>query len=248
MSLTQNEVYNLEGLLPSWSKVKTYYEAEDPILVPQYRDETSTYCTQESAMGPEGSKCSSYFSLNLISSGRVVLRRRQYKSLIELLGTIGGVCGILSTIIGFIYSFINDRQRANFIMQNVYRMNIATKLVEQHDGRCCKLCRRKRKDRDDRRLTIVPSGTNAEIKHELSSKEEYERIRQSLDVINLVRDSCYLKVLVEALMTEKHRGLAQRMDIKLWKKQKSKSAGQNKDEDDSEKEVRIESMVVICNR
>jgi hypothetical protein len=75
LSYTKNEVYNYVGLNPQWEKVKTYFDIEDPIVNMQNRDESRVLCTVEQAYGPEGSKCTSYFSLDLMSSGKSRLEK-----------------------------------------------------------------------------------------------------------------------------------------------------------------------------
>jgi len=218
--------------MPSWKKVLTFYDAEETVVNMQTRDYDKVYCTQEKAMGPEGSKCQSYFSLNLMSSGKVVLRKRQYKTLLDTLGTIGGVGGIISMVLSFVYNLINKRMRSNFIMKSIYTMQVASKISRKYTfdsdekkkrcSCCLRLCKSKNKNSGKENVGEDSPDKNTILgeSESFSNTEAYQRITQSLDILNIVKDSCYLRVLVESLMQERHKGLAPLMDIKLWRQQK----------------------------
>ena len=231
LSYTKNEVYNYVGLNPEWKKMKTYFDIEDPIVNMQNRDETRFFCTVEQAYGPEGSKCTSYFSLDLMSSGRVVLRRRQYQTLTDTVGTIGGVTGIISTAFFIVYGFINEKKRTSFIMKNVYSMHVASRLSKRQPGQenrslCSKLLPCLRKGSNKQVTTTIETEDGSKNysfgrEQEMTKAEAKRRITDSLDVLNIVRDSCYMRIIVDTLLRERHKGLAQLMDYKLWKKQKA---------------------------
>jgi hypothetical protein len=262
LSYTQNEVYNFVGLNPEWKKVKTYFDIEDPIVNMQNRDETRFFCTVEQAYGPEGSKCTSYFSLDLMSSGRVVLRRRQYQTLTDTVGTIGGVTGIISTAFFIVYGFINEKKRTSFIMKNVYSMHVASRLSKRQPGQenrslCSKLlpCLRKGSNKQVTNSSETEDGSKSSSfgrEQEMTNEEAKKRITESLDVLNIVRDSCYMRIIVETLLKERHKGLSQLMDYKLWKKQRaakddefSSQYGMSADDLDDDDEDNVEEAIHI---
>lgn len=224
-SFVENQVYNYVGFNPEWEKVYTYYDLGQPVLNVMNRNENTITCLREQAMGPEGSGCSSYFSLSLMSSGSVIMRKREYQTLMDTLGTIGGVTGIISAAFLFLYGFINERKRASFIMKSVYPMHVAEELNAKNEEklnsrrRPFPLCCLKKRD------NLAKSTDQPLPKDSLTRKQIYERIEQSLDVLNIVRDSCYMRIFAELLMKQRHKGLSQLVDVKLWKEEEDRKEG-----------------------
>ena len=129
VQLIKNEVYDLIGLNAKWQLTHKYFEAIPRLISLQNRNQDKIYCTPESNFGPDGSGCTSYFSFNLMSSGQIFVRKRAYQTLTQTLGTIGGVSGILSMVFTFVYSSINEKRKAQYILRKVYPLIVAEKHI-----------------------------------------------------------------------------------------------------------------------
>jgi hypothetical protein len=176
------------------------------------------------------------------------------------------VTGIISTAFFIVYGFINEKKRTSFIMKNVYSMHVASRLSKRQPGQenrslCSKL------------LPCLCKGSNKQVtttietedfsknysfrrEQEMTKAEAKRRITDSLDVLNIVRDSCYMRIIVDTLLRERHKGLAQLMDYKLWKKQKAakddefssqygmsaEDLDDDEDEDDGEEAIHIDDL------
>lgn len=233
IQLIENQIYDYVGINANWKHTSTYFEAGAPYVNIMNREEDKIFCTIEEAYGPEGSGCTSYFTLDIMSSGQVIRRKRAYPTLSETLGVIGGATGIISLAISFVYSFINRRKRNKFILKTIYPMIIAeelmtTKVVRRKFPFCCFKKREKLSLND-------PNYPDIQAKIDLSQEEALERIRESMDLVSIVRNSSYMNVLSDMTFRDRHKGLSPVLDVNLWKKAKDspndEDSSFNSDED-----------------
>jgi len=220
VQLIKNDVFDLIGLNPEWTLTNVFYETDSPLISLQNRNLDRIYCPPETNFGPDGSGCNSYFTFHLMSSGKVKVRKRAYPTLADTLGTIGGISGILSMVFALAYSQFNEKKRAKYILSQVYPiMTVEKKLTTQKVRRVFPLCCFKKRIPLD---TVSESIRDSGIREKgLNEKEASKRIYESLDVINIIRDSCYIRVMADMLLQERHKGLGQVLDIKLWREDKA---------------------------
>ena len=211
-----------------------YFELSTGISTVTNRAETLTYCPLEAALGPEGSGCGSYFTFAIQSSGDIVKRKRSYRTLSQTVSSIGGLNGLLTILFVLLYRRINNIKRANFILQTVYSQMIAKGMAavkreddvlkaeqnfaERIPSRLLACCRRR--DRP------------ARVEFERQKKLALQRkgIEESLDVVNIVRDSYLVRVMSHILLKERHLGLAQLVDVNLWDRDRRARTLQREDE------------------
>jgi len=217
----ENHVYNYIGALSAWSRYAVYYDMDNPLISSNYRSPTQIQCKFEETVRSSDSGCYSYFTLNLMSSGQVVVRKRQFPTLLDTLGTVGGITGVVSMVLGFLYEQINRRKRNRFIIKNVYPMMAAenlmsaSRLVRRRFPLCCL----------HKRVNLLNQNSEKDIPGlGISHQTAMKRVESSLDIVNIVRDSCYLRIIAEVLLKERHRGLSQILDVKLWKAENEREA------------------------
>ena len=72
----------------------------------EMREEKKTYCTKQDIFT---GACKPYVSLNYAAGGEMFVIRRNYKAISNILGEIGGILKVISTVVFFLYSFYNIR-------------------------------------------------------------------------------------------------------------------------------------------
>ena len=78
----------------------------------QMREEKKTYCKREEIVS---GACKPYISLNYEAGGELFVIRRNYKSISTILGEIGGILKVISTVVLFLYSFYHIRQVKSYL-------------------------------------------------------------------------------------------------------------------------------------
>lgn len=225
----QKQIYTLKlresgsldnrGLLADWVAKESFYDLSDPTMTFTNRAETLTYCPPEGAYGPEGSGCGSYFTFSIQSSGNVVQRRRSYRTLAQTFSSIGGLNGILMIAFTFIYSYINDAKRATYILNTVYSQMVAKghERIQREENEAINAGKTKLEQTKTRLFRcFCRQKSKAMVDFERQKELALQRIEESLDVVNIVRDSYLVRVMSHILLKERHLGLAQLVDVYLW--------------------------------
>jgi len=217
LPVQKNMILNNEGVYNSWRNITTYFEVVQDTESPKNRDETNIHCQKESIFTFESAECVSYMELAIKSSGKIQIRKRTYDSLLDILGTIGGISGMISMVLNIIYSFINERKRNNFLLKHAYPLIVAeehfsTKLVPRKFPFCCLL----------KKVNVSAFAVDSKRGYGISGigisrNEALKRVENSLDAISIVKNASLLKVIAELLLKDRHKGLAQLLDLKLWK-------------------------------
>jgi len=217
VSIIKNDIFHFEGLYPNWRNFTTFYELNQKSAPPKNRNEKNIHCKKEQIFTYESSDCISYFEMAIKSSGKVQIRKRAYQTLMDTIGTIGGITGIVSMAFQFIYNFINESKRNNFILKKVYPLIVAeehfsTKMIRRKFPFCC----------FKRRVNLSVLGDKGEQENNrvsrvgISRERALERINESLDVLTIVKNASLLSILVELFFKDRHKGLSQLVDLKLW--------------------------------
>lgn len=232
VKLRESQSVDNDALTSSSIYGPPYFELSTAISTVTNRAETLTYCPLDAALGPEGSGCGSYFTFAIQSSGDIVKRKRSYRTLSQTVSSIGGLNGLLTILFVMLYRKINNIKRANFILRTVYSQMIAKgmaavkreddvlkaeqKVAERIPSRLLACCRKR--DRP------------ARVEFERQKKLALQRIEESLDVVNIVRDSYLVRVMSHILLKERHLGLAQLVDVNLWDRDRRARTLQREDE------------------
>lgn len=278
LKLKQISVRDYIGLFPSWRTRETRFDLGTTTSMMNYRRNTTTCTAAE--VGSDSEDCQPYFTFIIQSSGDVILNKRSYRTLAETVGSIGGTNGVIIVILLLLYGPINDRQRKEYVTRKIYSLvgvkekdmkkslarlnhehppiaasqaalytdtspssqNVAS--VQETEGapkgswwRCC-CCRKK---------------TKAQIEWELKVKDAHERIKDSLDILTIVRNFNLLKVLVHFFFEERHLGLAQYVGLDLWReeqasKKRREKIGRDSDQMDDREEKTTRKKTRVSRR
>ena len=241
----ETSVMDYTGILPAWSFTQKLFGIESSIYSITNRNTQRTTCTPKQALDFENEiDCPSYFTYMIQSSGKVHINKRTYVSLVDILSTVGGINNVLMIVLQLIYKKINVRKRNIHLVNTVYPLIFHSKqyrdcekggvfarrggrkksLKKSFTGieeprRCC--CKKKSTD----------GGFTSEEEETMKRKMALERIHSCLDVKSLVENSYKLQVLSKIFLEERHQGLAQIVDINLWKEKRKKDDA-NKEEEE----------------
>ena len=124
----QTDIFNLEGPINKWVKGQEVFQIESHMMSLANRPNSYTTCTPEDVKDFTSEvKCSSYFIYTIQSSSQKTVKKRSYTTLIDALGSVGGINGILMLFCGILYSNINLRKRNMYLVNNVYPLLFKTK-------------------------------------------------------------------------------------------------------------------------
>ena len=76
------------------------------------RDPQQTYCTRQQILS---GVCKPYMSLNYVAGGELFIFRRNYKAVTTILGEIGGILKVVTTLVFVLYSFYNIRRIRSYL-------------------------------------------------------------------------------------------------------------------------------------
>lgn len=242
--LKEHAVEDYIGLLPKWSLIDSFFDFESQQLTKVQRVNVTSKCSYSSIDAGDDS-CRSYFEQVFYSSGRQDKTKRKYKTIADTLGSIGGTNGVIVIIIGLLYSPINTRKRSQYLLHKVYSLLVAQKNNETEK----KDKKKEKKESILRKLLCCccKSKSDYSMDGPLDKKKiALDRIQDSLDVVNIVRDFNYLKVLVHFMLQEtRHLGLAQLVGFDLWFQEKEREMELHKEYEAQSAKF---TKVTICNK
>jgi hypothetical protein len=200
------------GLFAKWTDKLNFFEIGQTLFTQAYRDYQQYGCVPEAMWAEDENYCRSYFIYTLQASGEIQINKRAYVTIFDVLGSIGGINGILILILGAAYQFVNVRRRNIHLVNAVYplifakqdTLNAQGEKVEEKKPSGC--CRRKTKEEKE-----AEKKENEKINIALS------RIQSCLDIRNMVEDSYKTNVLAAMFLKKRHIGLAQIVDLNNWK-------------------------------
>lgn len=232
-SRTQRTAINLQshkledyiGVLPKWVETDTFFDAIRVEGLEGSRTNSKLSCTLQEIEDLSPS-CQSYYEQTYRSSNSISVTRRKYKTMAETLGSIGGTNGVIIIVLTFLYSPINRRKRDTYLLEKVYSLLVSeqsqiTKIKSNRKSiwiRC--ICKKKTNTAEKKLI-----GDKCMDKRKIA----LERIQDSLDVVNIVRDFNFLKVLVHFIFENRHFGLAQLVGFDLWFKEREAEAQKQRD-------------------
>ena len=187
-----NEVNDYVGLLPDWEKRADFFDIKDTIFNVGYRDAALITCTEATVSSP--TDCPSYLEFKIQSSGYVNSFNRRYKTLSETFGEIGGVNGALLLGFTLIYMVYSWSTRDKLVLKRVYGKLLNNKSLSD----------------------IIEGQTTQKVSSkgfcQKKSKEEQQTeeaaqqvITDCLDIVSLVRELSYVKILSNCLLEDHHR-------------------------------------------
>jgi hypothetical protein len=224
----QTDIYNLEGPINKWVKGQEVFQIESHMMSLANRPNSDTTCTPEDVKDYTSEvKCSSYFIYTIQSSSQRTVKKRSYTTLIDALGSVGGINGILMLFCGILYSNINVRKRNMYLVNNVYPLLFKTKKQIEEQ---------KRQDERELEATdgdksmmnkIMPDQigfckkkSKKQVEREKIEKKRIDmalqRIQSCLDIKTMVESSYKLQVLSSIFLEQRHHGLAQIVDFNMW--------------------------------
>ena len=268
LKLREMTVKDYIGILPSWNDRLTVFDVGGQGTHMNYRRNT-TQCSPGAATG-DNDLCAPYFKFILQSSGDVVYSKRSYPTLAETVGSIGGTSGVIVVVLLLLYGPINARQRKDYMTRKIYSLVG----VKEKD-----LQRSMSVRGPTGEATLSPRGTDAESPAQEPSaarlawwrcccchkktaaetdwddkvKNAHERIRDSLDILTIVRNFNLLKVLTHFFFEERHFDLAQYVGLDLWQEETASKRRREKmaaagDVIDGQEEQRTARKVKISRR
>jgi hypothetical protein len=205
-------IKDFTGLLAKWTDKLNFFEIGQTLFTQAYRDYQQYGCVPEMMWDLDENYCRSYFIYTLQASGEIQINKRAYVTIFDVLGSIGGINGILILILGAAYQFVNVKRRNIHLVNSVYplifakqdTLNAQGEKVEEKKPSGC--CRRKTKEEKE-----AEKKENEKINIALS------RIQSCLDIRNMVEDSYKTNVLAAMFLKKRHIGLAQIVDLNNWK-------------------------------
>jgi len=126
------DVLDNTGLLGDVRLTATSFSLEEGATTMANRYDSQISCPVENAFGPEGSECTSYFTLSIISGGDRVEYNRKYTTVSDSVGSIGGINGVVMILFTLLYSHINTNKRTQYIIEKVFPV-LDTESIKQYD-------------------------------------------------------------------------------------------------------------------
>jgi len=65
---------------------------------------------------------------------------------------------------------------------------------------------------------------NSSNPNNITMKEAEKKIVESLDVANIIKLNCHIRIITEMLLLDRHKGLAHLLDTKIWRENRSKES------------------------
>ena len=262
--LKELNIYDFEGILPSWILQKTVYDIESKTVTSTYRKPVFP-CTPSQISVNDNQECLPLFEFNIQSSGVVSNTKRTYISLFDTLGAIGGTNGVIIVILLMIYGPINEKKRKEYMTRKIYSL-IGVKEEDLEKGLDYISHRRKRtainggqtqgdpqangdqgSQPESQRVIKIErrkwwtcfcfccrKKTEVEIEWERKVAKAHARILDSLDVLSIVRNFNQLKVLTHFFFGERHFDLAQYVGFDLWQEECDKREKRGKEAEQEE--------------
>jgi hypothetical protein len=209
-----SEIYDLLGFIPEWYQKVDFYDFKDSIYNIGDRDSGITTCTAESI--DSSTDCPSYFDYVLQSSGYVNTYNRRYKTLSEIFGEIGGVnCAVLLSFT-MVYFFYNRVVRERLILHRVYGGLLKRGSLAHLDATGKNDVTNNKSSNKQRCF----GGETSQL--QLLEDAALDTMVDSLNVVNIVREMSYVKILVNHLLEDHHKVLAPALAVAITKVQKAK--------------------------
>ena len=225
INLQRHKLEDYIGILPKWVETDTFYDAIRVEGLEGSRTNSKLSCTLQEIEDLSPS-CQSYYEQTYRSSNSFSVTQRKYKTMAETLGSIGGTNGVIIIVLTFLYSPINRRKRNTYLLEKVYSLLVSEQSqinkIKSNRKSLLKRCICKKKINTSGKKQIGDKGMD-------KRKIALERIQDSLDVVNIVRDFNFLKVLVHFIFENRHFGLAQLVGFDLWFKEREVEAQKQRD-------------------
>ena len=190
------------------------------------RDESVITCDPAQLQEAEDDVCPSYFTYTYQSSGEVVDYKRAYRTLSQMIGSIGGIQSLVMLALVVVYAPINRHKRNSYLVKRVYSLLVAgadAKRAAKPDSVDLMLSnildQQQSADAADRKTGCCRKAKSKEGEVKQRQEQALHRIDDSMDILKLVRDLNLLKVLTHILLRDRHLGLAQLVGFELWKKE-----------------------------
>lgn len=119
VKIGQQKIIDQEGFFSTHRDKAMTAEVSLLLSTTRYRHDRIT-CLPEDVENWGSPNCQPYLEYVLMSSGIVKVNKRTYPKITDKLGAIGGTNTILFIILVLIYAPINNRQRRNYILKEVY--------------------------------------------------------------------------------------------------------------------------------
>ena len=183
--------------LPKWTKEGDFYDYQ--------RVENSFRVRGDSQASPPIScklvgTCEPYFELQFRVSPFQQTIRRKYTTIIDVFATVGGVKGLLLSIIVLVYTAYDDKLQIQYIAKRVHP-SIWDASKEQSEPQerlrksCCSCCSRKKRT------------------SEVLKSRSLDSVKEGLNVVSIVKEMTALKMLVTILLSDQQRQLVPLLSI-----------------------------------
>jgi len=184
--LKRTEIYNSRGFPYGNDMVLSYANEGNQKRLLIDRVNTNTSCQ-------EGGLCSWYLSFVTTSTGTVDKITRNYTSFPDVLGSIGGFRSVLMILVLFIYKYSNNGSEEATLVEAVFGI----KVPKAYNLGCCH-CKKKIKDEESEIVGLSRGKV----------KEAYNCIMQVMDIGNVFRELCTVKMLGMMMIDTKQHVLA----------------------------------------
>lgn len=229
-------VMDYTGLLPSWRERLSIHDIGQITTTINYRH-NETRCDALEVARDRSPLCQPYAHFTFQSSGHVIRNKRTYKTIAETVGAIGGTNSVLVILFLIIYQPINKRLTRDYISKQVFSMVESRESPKKHESQNEELMYKMVEEREKGakrtrynwwRCCCCRKKTPSEIAMNKWINESHQRIDESLDVLNIVRNFNYLQVLTNFFFEERHFDLAQYVGFDLWRDYKQREAKKEK--------------------
>jgi hypothetical protein len=143
--LLSGSIYDDRGIPLQGKTQRTNYNKIERIQnTLLYRESNQTHCSDSEF---DDWTCRPYFIFEYVSGGKTVTLTRTYKSLLDTLGSVGGVKELIFLVFFYIYMYYNKRAKKLLMVAQVYKikpMPTVDSALMKLKRRCCPCCIKKR--------------------------------------------------------------------------------------------------------
>ena len=190
--LSMNEIYDNRGVLFKRTLRKSYSEVSKVVPSSRYRAFNQSNCSLESILKTQ---CPAYYTFDYMSTGKKVTIIRNYKGLTNFLAELGGINSICFVVFFYLNFAYVSYAKQNLLVENIFSF----------------LGTGKNKIGDKKKNNSKDDATNSFLK-----KNAYGLIRDSLDILNIVRELNTLKVLTQFILSDRHKQATPAVALNLY--------------------------------
>ena len=199
------------------------------------RDPNQIYCTKAEIFS---GACKPLVSLNYVAGGEVSVIRRNYKSITTVLGEIGGILKVLTTLVFFLYSFYNFRKVKSYL--GLKMLGMSRERFEE-----LKKLEKEQQDAEESEFLSKSDQTESETKSKgkkgkekgvsldkamkdlLKSRSEIIDLMEKLDSVEIIENALFTdsekRLIPLALLAQKRNEIIRKMDENLDEKNRKKN-------------------------